>query len=365
MTFTEWFDGYTERDWGTADPEAGPVRFALVGLGWWTTDVALPAIERSSFCETTALVSGSREKAERIASKHGVDHAITYEEFHDGAATDTYDAVYVGTPNALHLEYAETAAEYGKAILTEKPIEATVERGERMIEAADAAGVPLMTGYRMQVEPAVRRARELIESGFIGDPVQAYGSNTQSLLSVIPDTDQWRLDPDLTGYGATVMDIGIYPINTARYLLDRAPVDASARMRSAGDAFADVPDEHATFTLTYEGDVPLVATTSQHAQSDSQLKIVGTEGMVELLPAFQGTATLRVARGEIRAEITSGFDEHRETEELFDYFADRILTGEQIGPDGRQGLHDLRTIRAIHEAADVDGIVEIPDTPSA
>ncbi|PSQ57748.1 MAG: glucose-fructose oxidoreductase, partial [Halobacteriales archaeon SW_9_67_25] len=238
MTLTEWFDGYTERDWQTADTDAGTVRFALVGLGWWTTDVALPAIENTTLCETATLVSSSREKAERIASSHDIDHAITYEEFHDDAVTDDYDAVYIGTPNATHLEYAETAAEYGKAVLTEKPIEATVERGRRMVEAAEAAGVPLMTGYRMQVEPAVRRARELIESGFIGDPVQVNGSFMQSLLEMVPDPDQWRLDPDLTGYGATVMDIGIYPINTARYLLDRAPVAASARMRSSHEAFA-------------------------------------------------------------------------------------------------------------------------------
>ncbi len=360
MTLADWLDGYDERDWQTAGPDAGPVRFALVGLGWWTTDVAMPAIANSAFCETTVLVSSSTEKAERVAAGTDIEHALTYEQYHDGAATDAYDAVYVGTPNALHLEYAETAAAYGKAILTEKPIEATVERGRQMVDAAAEADVQLMTGYRMQVEPAVRRARKLIASGFVGDPVQASGSNTQSLLSIIPDTDQWRLDPDLTGYGTTVMDIGIYPINTARYLLDRDPVEASARMRSTQEAFADVPDEHATFTLTFEGDVPLVTTTSQNAQSDSRLTITGTEGLVELRPAFHGTATLRVARGEMEAEITSGFDEHRETRDLFDYFADRLLTGGSVGPDGRQGLHDLRTIRAIHEAAEGDEAVEIP-----
>lgn len=359
MALAEFLDSYDERDWQTADADAGPVRFALVGLGWWTTDVAVPAIERSTFCETTTLVSSSREKADRVATSHDIDHAITYDEFHDGTATDAYDAVYVGTPNATHCEYVESAAAHGAAILCEKPLEATVERARRLVEAAEDADVVLMTGYRMQIEPAVRRAREILASGVIGDPVQAYGSNTQSLLDIIPDPDQWRLDPDLTGYGTTVMDIGVYPINTARYLLDRDPVSASGQMRSSHEAFADVPDEHATFTLTYEDDVPLVATTSQNAQSDSQLKVVCTDGMVELLPAFHGTATLRVASGEVRAEITSGFDEHRETEALFDYFADRVLTDAPIGPDGRQGLHDVRTIRAIHEAADSGETVEI------
>jgi len=92
MSLDEFLDSYDRRDWQTAGPGAGPVRFALVGLGWWTTDVAMPAIEESTFCETTVLVSGSREKAQRVTGERDVD-AITYEEFHDGAAADAYDAV--------------------------------------------------------------------------------------------------------------------------------------------------------------------------------------------------------------------------------------------------------------------------------
>jgi len=360
MSLDELLDGYDRRDWQTAEPGAGPVRLALVGLGWWTTDVAMPAIEDSTFCETTVLVSGSREKAKRVAGKHDVD-AITYEEFHDGAAADAYDAVYVATPNALHLEHVESGAAHGKAVLCEKPLEASVERGRRLVEAAEDAGVPLMTGYRMQTEPAVRRARELIADGFLGDPVHAQGTNTQPVLEMIPDPDQWRLDSDLTGYGTSVMDLGIYPINTARYLLDRDPVAASARMQSPNEAFADVPDERAAFTLTFEDDLPLLATASQNAQDDSRLTITGTEGRVELRPAFHGTATLRAARGDVSAEITTGYDARRETEELFDYFADRVLTGDPVGPDGRHGLADLRTIRAIHEAAEHGGTVGIAD----
>jgi xylose dehydrogenase (NAD/NADP) len=361
MSLREWLDGYDRRDWQTADADDGPVRFALVGLGWWTTDVAMPAIGDSTFCGTTVLVSSSREKAERVGAGRDVDHAIAYDEFHDGAATDAYDAVYVATPNALHSEYVESAAAHGKAVLCEKPLEATVERGRRLVEAAEDAGVPLMTGYRMQTEPAVRRARELIADGFLGDPVHAHGTNTQPVLEMIPDPDQWRLDPDLTGYGTSVMDLGIYPINTARYLLDRDPVAAGARTRSPNGAFADVPDERAAFTLTHEDDIPLLATASQNAQGDSRLTITGTEGRVELRPAFHGTATLRAARGDVSAEITTGYDARRETEELFDYFADRVLTGAPVDPDGRHGLADLRTIRAIHEAAEHGGTVEIAD----
>ncbi|MFC4987797.1 D-xylose 1-dehydrogenase Gfo6 [Saliphagus infecundisoli] len=348
---------FSRRDWQRI--EDGELRFALIGLGWWTVDVAIPAIEESDLCATAVLVSSSTEKAERIAAENGVETGISYEEFHDGEAAEEYDAVYVGTPNALHLEYVETAAEYGKAVLCEKPLEATVERAEKLVEAAEGE-VPLMTAYRMQTEPAVRRARELIEAGFVGEPVSVRSTNTQPLLEMIPDPDQWRLNPDLAGYGASVMDLGIYSINTARYLLDREPVLARATMRSDDEAFADVPDEVAEFTLTFEGEVPLEATASQNAQEGTSLTLIGTEGSIELDPAFHGEATLHVSKGDVRAEIEdTGIDATGEMREEFDYFADRVLSGGDIGPDGHEGLADMRAIRAIHNAADRDGTVDI------
>ncbi len=117
----DWIDTYNERDWQTTTD--GTVRYALLGLGWWTIDLALPAIQDSDLGEVTTLVSSSSEKAKRLADENGVDHGISYEEFHDGDAADRFDAIYIGTPNALHLEYAETAAELDKAILCEKPME--------------------------------------------------------------------------------------------------------------------------------------------------------------------------------------------------------------------------------------------------
>ena len=68
--------------------------------------------------------------------------------------SDAYDAVYIATPPAFHLEYAETADEHGKRVLCEKPMEVTVERAERMVRVCEDAGVRLMIAYRIQAEPA-------------------------------------------------------------------------------------------------------------------------------------------------------------------------------------------------------------------
>lgn len=351
MTFPDWLDDFDRRDWQTV--EEGTVRFALIGLGWWTVDLALPAIEKSELCETTVLISSSTEKAERIARKHDVDRGISYDQYHEGEAIDAYDAVYIATPNVHHREYAETAAELGKAVLCEKPIEATAERAAAMVETCEDAGIPFMSAYRLQTDPATRRARDLLDAGAIGRPLYAHGTHSQPLMEMIPDPDQWRLDPDRTGYGTSVMDLGIYPINTARFILGNDPDRAQADMSSTHEAFDDVDDQWATFTLEFEDDFRLLGSTSQHAQRASSLSITGAEGRLKLEPAFQGTATLHVDRGDQSITIENhDMDAEGEMTEEFDYFADRVLGDEEIHPDGRHGLVDMEIIGAIHEAAD-------------
>ena len=355
MDYTTLFDEFAHRDWQSA--EEGTIRYALVGLGWWTTDEAIPAIRDAELCETTVLVSSSTEKAADIADEQGVAHAISYDEFHDGAATEEYDAVYVATPNATHLEFVETAAKFGKAVLCEKPMEATVERAERLVDACDDADVPLMVGYRMQTEPAIRRARELIQDGFVGEPRIVHGNNSQSLLSMNPNPDQWRLDPDLSGYGTSVMDLGIYPLNTTRFLLDVDPVAVQARMDRRHEAFADVPDELSAFTIEFDDGTYATCTASQNAFGDSNLRVIGTEGKLDFQPAYHMETELVATRAETTADFST--PEANQMTEIFDYFADRLLTGSTIHADGEHGLVDMRTIRAIHEAADSGEVVDV------
>jgi len=356
MTLDTYLREFDARDWQTTDE--GTVRFALVGLGWWTVEQAVPAIADSAFCEVGAVVSSSPEKAERVAT--GVDgdtRSLSYDEFRDGAATDAYDAAYVSTPNAFHLDYARAAAEHGKHVLTEKPMEATTERAAEMVDVCEEAGVDLLVGYRMHTEPAVRRARELVREGAIGDPQFVHSANTQRLLDIFGNHDQWRVDPELTGYGTSVMDLGIYSINTARFLLDTDPRTVTAEMDSSHPAFDEVPDEQARFSLTFEDGTYAVCTCSQNAEPGSFLEITGTEGRIRLDPAFHLETTLSVTvDGETATLETTGVDQMRE---IFDYAANSFLTDRSATPDGRHGLVDMRTIESVHEAAETDGQVVV------
>ncbi|WP_435176784.1 D-xylose 1-dehydrogenase Gfo6 [Halorussus sp. AFM4] len=346
------------RDWQTTTE--GTVRFALVGVGWWTREFVLPAIETSDLCETTAVVTGSTEKADRVREEYDtVERGLTYEEFVDGEATDAYDAAYVCTPNATHLEYVAAAADHGKDVLCEKPMEASVERAADLVAACEDAGVTLMIGYRMHTEPAVRRARQLVRDGVVGEPRLVHGENSQPLLEMIDDPDQWRLNPDLTGYGTSVMDLGIYPLNTARFVLDADPVAVQSMMQSSHEAFDEVPDEVAAFSVEFDDGTFASCTSSQNASDHTRLEIVGTEGRIELEPAFHMETGLTVDRGGTTVEVDAEQVDQMEVE--FDYFADRVLAGEDVYADGEHGLVDMRTIKAIHEAAETGGTVEVSE----
>lgn len=347
----DYFDGIGERDWEHPTVD-GTVRFAVVGAGWWTREEAIPAIRESEYCETTVVADISDEAvSEVVATADEVEHGLTAEEFVDGVAADAYDAVYVCTPNSTHLDYVSASAELGKPVLCEKPMEASLERARQLADVCTEYDVPLMIAYRMQTEPLVRRAKELVAEGTIGDVVQLHSDISATLLDIIPDPDQWRLDPEIAG-GCTLIDLGIYPLNTIRFILEETPETVYGTTRQSHDAFADV-DESVWFELQFSGDTGALCTASHRAHGTSNLRIIGRDGVLELRELYHPWADreLVVEVGDTRAQVTT--DNVNQMTEEFDYFAHCLLTGTDPSPDGQHGLRDMEIIDSIYRSADV------------
>jgi xylose dehydrogenase (NAD/NADP) len=338
---------FDERDWDDEDID-GTVSFAVVGLGGFTCEWVLPAIEDSEYAETSCLVSGDQSKAKELAIQAPIPETLTYDQYRKGEQSDAYDAVYIATPNATHLDLVEAAAEHGKDVLCEKPMEVSAERSEQMVAACEAADVSLMIAYRIHFEPAVRWARSLIEDGVIGDPVHVHGSMSQHLFETIgPDPDQWRLNHDMSG-GAALIDLGIYPLNTTRFLLGTDPSSVDGTTRSPTEEFTDV-DEHVSFTVEFEDGVLGSYSASQAAVRSSHLHVTGTGGELRLEPVFFGEIEATVRDGA--RETSVEFEQGNAIREEFDYFASRVLTDREIDPNGRHGLVDMEAIDGIYEAA--------------
>ena len=120
--------------------------------------------------------------------------------------------------------------------------------------------------------------------------------------------------------------------------------------RSSGtSANASSWDERAVFSVSFEDGTLATCTTSQNAQESTCLRITGKAGQIQLDPAFQMETGVRLVRGETNVDIET--PQTNQMVEVFDFFADRVLTGTEDYPNGDHGLVDMRTMEAIYDAA--------------
>lgn len=123
-----------------------------------------------------------------------------------------------GGPNDAHAEPCIAAAKAGKHILCEKPLARTAKEAAEMLEAVEKAGVVHMVAHNYRFVPAIRLARDLIDSGKLG---QIYHFRAVYLQEWIMDPDfpfVWRLDKKIAGSG-TLGDLGSHIIDLARFLV--------------------------------------------------------------------------------------------------------------------------------------------------
>ena len=213
-------------------PPEDRLGYAIIGIGELTAQELLPALRGSKFSRLCALVSDNRQKALEFALAHGLnEHDVySYDDFERLGERDDVRAVYIVLPNSLHRTFTERAAKLGKHVLCEKPLATNIEDAEAMIAACAAAKVLLMTAYRCQYTPQHWAARDLIQSGALGFVGLVQTINTQ----LEDDPDVWRLKRDLAGGGA-LPDIGLYCLNTVRFLLAEEPDEVFAHQFSTPD----------------------------------------------------------------------------------------------------------------------------------
>jgi glucose-fructose oxidoreductase len=334
---------------GAAREEGRRVRYAVVGLGHIAQVAVLPAFAHArENSELVCLISDDREKLEKLGRKYRVEHRYDYDQFEEALRASAADAVYIALPNHLHREYTERAAAAGVHVLCEKPMAVTEEDCEAMIDACDRNGVKMMIAYRLHFEEANLRAVEVVQSGKLGD-VRIFNS----VFTMNVKEGDIRLNPRSEG-GGTLYDIGIYCINAARYLFEDEPVEVEAFSARNGERrfSAEGVDEMTSATLRFPGDRLASFVTSFGTSDVSRLQVVGTKGNLVLDPAYEYAGELEhqvTIDGRTR---TRSFPKRDQFAAELVYFSECVMTGEEPEPSGREGLGDVRIIRALYESAD-------------
>jgi predicted dehydrogenase len=310
----------------------------------------MPGVKASARrSKLVALVSGHRDKAERMAREYGVplNGIYDYQTYDDIAHNPSIDAVYIALPNSMHAEYTIRAAQSGKHVLCEKPMATSSADCEKMIAASRKANRKLMIAYRCRLEPTNLRAVQLIRDGYVG---KLQVIDTGFGFTIAPG--EWRLNKAMAG-GGPMVDVGIYSLQACRYLSGEEPVEVSANWSviDRDGRFTQV-EENLNWIMRFPSGVLATCYTSYGANCGNSYRATGSKGWVELGPAFSYEGIRMRSEGQESASIGEPLTDHYSDQfsREADHFAECILGDHQPVTPGEEGLRDQRLIEAIYQS---------------
>lgn len=314
---------------------------ALVGLGYYSTDLLAPALQLTQNCYLAGIVTGSPEKAERWKKQHKLadKNIYNYDNFDKIADNPDIDVVYVVLPPVLHREFTVRAANAGKHVWCEKPMAMTAAECEAMIKACSDNKVKLAIGYRMQHEP---NTQEII----------GYGRNKTfgkvKLISVAAGyfdgrTDHWKQKRAMGG--GAMFDMGVYSLNAARYVAGEEPVAVLAQEKTTRPEIYNQADETTLFQLEFPSGALANCATSL-GMNMNYLNVTAEQGWYKLDP-FQSYSGIQGAssKGTLNLKIPN------QQARQMDDDARSILHNTSMLVPGEEGLHDIKVVEAIHLSA--------------
>lgn len=328
------------------------VGYAVVGLGHLTLNEILPAFGQSKHAKLTALVSGDADKMRKVAQQYGIkpSNCYSYQNYDNLKDNPEVDVIYIVLPNSMHHEYTIRGAKAGKHILCEKPMATSSKECEDMIAACKKAGKKLMVAYRIQYEPLNRMAMKMVRDKTYGATKLIEMVNCQNQAH----DNQWRHKKALAGGGA-LPDIGLYCLNTTRFLLGEEPTEVSAQIyNTPGDARFKEVEENVTFTLRFPSGVLAQCMTGYGTFNSKAYTVHGETGTIKMDPAFsyQGLRQERAhaPKGKQMKETPNDPQKDQFALEL-DHMAECVRNNKTPYTPGEEGLQDHRLMEAIYQSA--------------
>ncbi len=322
------------------------INYAVVGAGWIAQEAFLPGVAQSGNSRVTAIVTGDRAKAARLADFYGIEAIVGYDGYDALLASRTIDAVYIALPNHMHADYAIRAARAGKHVMVEKPLAVSEDEALAMIAAARRANVFLMTAYRLHHEPGTVAVLEHIRADAIGRPLFF-----QSVFSFQTATGKSSAESDGVGRAASGCRRLLHQRRSS-HLCGRA--DRGHRRWRTGRpttrALARWPPRWPRCC-----DFPLAASHNSSPVSARRTvdnyRVVGTSGDLELDPGFRFETATRLRLRRDGKVVETQFPQIDHFGAQVGYFSDCIRSGTPPEADGEEGLADMRALIAIEKAA--------------
>ena len=328
--------------------------FGIVGAGN-IADVHAEAIGALPNARVVAVHSRSLESATTLANRFDARAHDTLDTF---LAAPGLDIVCVCTPSGAHLEPAVAAAEAGKHVVVEKPLEITSKRSQQIIAATQKAGVKLATIFNSRFADAHVRLKRALEAGELGTLLQGDTFVKWYRTQDYYDSGGWRGTWALDGGGA-LMNQGVHQVDLLLWLM--GPVaEVFAYAATLNHERVEVEDTLVA-TLRYESGAlgVLTAATSLYPGQPKTLEIHGTKGFVRVkddeVDKWQVDDEEEEGGGEEKSvgtfsdPMALSFENHRRQLEDFLHALEEDATPLV---DGQAGLNAVELIEAIYRSAD-------------
>jgi glucose-fructose oxidoreductase len=318
---------------------------ALVGLGYYSTDLLAPALQQTKHCYLAGIVTGTPAKAEDWKKKYNIPdkNIYNYQNFDQIANNPDIDVVYVVLPPSMHKEYTIRAANAGKHVWCEKPMAMDVKECQEMIDACKRNKRSLAIGYRLQHEPNTKAWRKMIADQSLGkvqsvNCAAAYRDNR---------TDHWKQKKEMGG--GVLYDMGVYSIQGARLGTGMEPIAVASAITSTTrpEIYKNGLDETAVAKLEFPGGVFADIKTS-FGENVNFLHIKCEKGLIKVEPysAYNGQK-ITSPLGTIHHPYSVPMQQTLQ----MDDDALSLLQEKPMQVPGEEGLRDIRIVEAIYKAA--------------
>jgi glucose-fructose oxidoreductase len=315
---------------------------ALVGLGYYSTDVLAPALQLTTQCYLAGVVSGTPAKLAAWQERHRLPGSGLYDyaNFDTIANNPDIDVVYVVLPPSMHAEYTIRAAKAGKHVWCEKPMAPSVRDCEAMIKACRDNRVTLAIGYRLHHEPNTRQIMQFRREQKYGPAIRA----TAEAGYFDPRKDHWKQKKAMGG--GVMGDMGVYPLNALRYGTGLEPVAVTAKASTTRPEIYTEVEETMTFELDFPGGVTATGEAS-FGKRMNRLRVDNAKGWYELAP-FQSYSGVKGSTSD--GLVLNATVPNQQARQMDDDAA-AILNGTPLLAPGEEGLRDTIVVEAIYRAA--------------
>jgi predicted dehydrogenase len=249
------------------------VNWLLIGIG----DIARKRVIQAILADPRSALTGFVTRDPRKAEAYpGTTAWPTLEAAM--ASGRQIDAVYIASPVVFHAEQAIAALRAGKHVLCEKPVAMNYAEAVSIVQAANASGNLFGVSYYRRLYPKLRRAKELIATGAIGQPLFAEGIYHGWLES---EERGWLRDPALAG-GGPLYDVASHRIDAMNFLFGKPERATGLRSNALHDLKVE---DSATVLIGYADGVHAVVDARWNSRiARDEFRIIGTEGALDLTP---------------------------------------------------------------------------------